>query len=93
MRSIVAGLVDCIAAQLMQADHPLEGAHIRRLTVGRPVPVCKGAPGAKVSAAQVAEMRRRYAEGTPATVLAVEHNISERSAYNIVKGNTWKHVA
>lgn len=69
------------------------GAYVRRLTAGRPAPLCKGAPGAKLTELQVREMRKRYAAGERPQELAPAYGIQLRNAYNVVKGHTWSHVA
>jgi uncharacterized protein (DUF433 family) len=70
------------------------GAYVRALTAhARPHAPCKGTPGAKLTEAQVRDMRARYAQGESPDGLALEFGIQRRNAYNVVKGHTWKHVA
>lgn len=70
------------------------GAYVRKLTAGdRPVPLCKGAPGAKMTVVQVEEIRARHRAGETPDELALAYAIARTSVYNIIKGRTWKHVA
>lgn len=69
------------------------GAHIRKLTAGRPQPLCKGAPGAKLTEAAVLELRARHLAGDSVEQLALAFGIKPRNVYNVIGGKTWKHVA
>jgi hypothetical protein len=70
------------------------GAYVRKLTAKtRPTPACKGTPGAKLTEAQVREMRALWADGATVTDLASRFAIKPRNIYNVVQGKIWKHVA
>ena len=68
-------------------------AYVRKLAADRPAPLCKGAPGAKLTEATVVEMRRRHAAGERPDDLAAAFGVNRTSAYNVLSGRTWKHVA
>lgn len=70
----------------------ITGSYVRKLANNRPTPVHKGAPGAKLTEDTVLSMRNRYANGERPEAMAAELGIAITSAYNVVKGRTWKHV-
>lgn len=47
---------------------------------------------AKLTHAQVIDIRERYAHGERGTPLAKEHNIKPTSLFKIIRGESWKHV-
>lgn len=48
--------------------------------------------GAKLTDAQVMQIKRRYANGELQKTLAVEFNVDFRNISSIVTGASWKHV-
>lgn len=50
-------------------------------------------PTAKLTEAQVTEIRSRYASGEGAAKLALEFGLVKRSVNHIIAGDTWKHIA
>lgn len=70
----------------------ITGSYVRRLTKDRPTPPCKSAPGAKLTEAQVADMRAQWAAGATVHDLAERFGVKRRSVYNVVGGKTWKHI-
>jgi hypothetical protein len=48
---------------------------------------------AKLTTAQVSEVRRRYGAGEMQTALALEFGVSKGAIANIVHGHTWRSVA
>lgn len=47
---------------------------------------------AKLTASDVEEMRRRFAEGEAYQQLAAEKNVQAKYAYNVIKGVKWGHL-
>lgn len=80
--------------EAVAAFYGITGAYVRKLTADtRPTPLCKGTPGAKITEAQVREMRALWAQGATVADLASRFAIKRRNIYNVVQGKVWKHVA
>lgn len=80
-------------AEAIAVFYGVTGAYVRALTAhARPPSPCKGTPGAKLTEAQVREMRTQWAAGVPALELAATFNIKVRNVYNVVQNKIWKHL-
>jgi hypothetical protein len=63
--------------------------HLEALSAAR---LGTGNPGAKLTEAQVREMRERVAAGAKQRHIAREYGISEGSLSSIVNRKTWTHI-
>lgn len=50
-------------------------------------------PAARITEAQVIEIRERYAAGADGLALATEFGLAKCSIYLITSGSKWRHVA
>ena len=50
-------------------------------------------PLAKLTAKQVVEARRLYAEGTTMSIIARLYGVNTGTIHDVIKGRTWKHLA
>jgi uncharacterized protein (DUF433 family) len=91
---IVRAVEEGNRAEAVAVFYGITGTYVRKLTEDvRPTPACKGTPGAKLTEAQVREMRARWASGATVQELVDAFGIKTRNVYNVVNGSVWKHVA
>ena len=50
-------------------------------------------PNAKLTSAQVNEIKVRLADGEMKTAIAADYGISDATVYDIGKGRRWKHLS
>lgn len=75
------------------AENNLDAWRKGRLPLPQNAPVGEAHHDAKLTVAQVIEIRTRVANGTPQVVLANELGVTKTVICRIVAGRSWKHVS
>ena len=79
-------------ARAMSAFYDVTEAYIRKLTEDIRSRKTFNAPSAKITEAQVREIRARYANGENVQTLANDYGLKPRNTFYIVTNQIWKHV-